>query len=72
MAEMQIEHEKQMVQIQVVIPSNSPQNPKTMTKKKPMRSANKPKKLPDHEEENRDSEQQPKSTVDKSMEKSQL
>ena len=30
------------------------------------------KKLPDHEEENRDSEQQPKIAVDKSVEKSQL
>ena len=36
------------------------------------RSANEPRKLPDHQEENRDSKQQPKSTVDKSVEKSQL
>ncbi|XP_022959063.1 uncharacterized protein At1g10890-like [Cucurbita moschata] len=43
-----------------------------MTKKKSMRSVNEPKKLLDHQEENRDSKQQPKSVVDKSVEKSQL
>ena len=37
-----------------------------------MRSVNEPKKLLDHQEENRYSEQQPKSVVDKSVEKSQL
>ncbi|XP_022971792.1 protein MNN4-like [Cucurbita maxima] len=63
---MQIEHEKQMVQMQAAIPSKSPENPKTMTKKKPMRSTNEPKKLPDHEEKKRDSKQQPKTVVDKS------
>ncbi|XP_022933038.1 uncharacterized protein LOC111439728 [Cucurbita moschata] len=36
------------------------------------RSANDPKKLPDHQKENRDLEQQPKSAVDKYVEKSQL
>ena len=35
-------------------------------------SANEPKKLPDHQKENRDLEQQPKSAVDKSVEKSLL
>ena len=43
-----------------------------MAKKKPTRSANEPKKLPDHEEENRDLEQQPKTVMDRSVEKSQL
>ena len=43
-----------------------------MAKKKPMRSANEPNKLQDHEQENRDSEQQPKTAMDKSVEKSQL
>ncbi|XP_022936197.1 myosin heavy chain, muscle-like [Cucurbita moschata] len=58
--------------MQAAIPSNSVENPKTMTKKKPIRSANEPKKLLDHEEENKDSEQQPKTIVDKYVEKSQL
>ena len=35
-------------------------------------SANEPKKLLDHQKENRDLEQQPKSIVDKSVERSQL
>ena len=69
MAEMQIEHEKHMVQMQAAIPSKFLENPKTMTKK-PTRSANEPMKLPDHEEENRDSKQQPKTAMDKSVEKS--
>ncbi|XP_023537259.1 myosin-7B-like [Cucurbita pepo subsp. pepo] len=43
-----------------------------MAKKKPTRSGNEPKKVTDHQEENRDSEQQPKSGVDESVEKSQL
>ena len=43
-----------------------------MTKKKPMRPANEPMKLPDYEEKNRDSEQQLKTVMDKSVEKSQL
>ncbi|XP_022965652.1 polyamine-modulated factor 1-binding protein 1 [Cucurbita maxima] len=43
-----------------------------MAKKKPTRSGNEPKKVPDHQEENRDSEQQLKSAVDESVEKSQL
>ena len=59
-----------MVQMQAAIPSNSLENPKTMTKKKPMRPANEPMKLPDHEEKNRDSEQQLITIVDKSVEKS--
>ena len=37
-----------------------------------MRSANEPNKLQDHEQENRDSEQQPKTVMDRSVEKSQL
>ena len=68
MVEMQIEHEKQMMQMQAAIPSKS----QTMAKKKPTRSANEPKNLPDHEEENIDLEQQTKTVMDKSMEKSQL
>ena len=61
-----------MLQMRAAIPLKSLHNPKRKMNKKPMRSSNESKKLPNHEEENRDSEQQPKTPVDKSVEKSQL
>ena len=68
MAEMQIEHRNRWCKCKL----QSLQNPKTMTTKKSMWSANETKKLPNHEEENKDSEEQLKTVVDKSMEKSEL